>query len=148
MKTSICLLLFSPNLQLLYLSSFYAISNEGIGQVLKKSSKIRHLNFAHCSRLKQLIMNLKVSTLVVLNLLHTRICDKSLYMISTSCFGLLHLDLGHCYNVTENGVMQIVENCTQLREINLQGCCKVVADVFVAEIFLASWMPCVLVCWK
>lgn len=105
-----------PNLQLLDLSSCYGISKEGIGQVLRKSSKIRHLNLAHCSRLNQLIMNLKVSTLVVLNLSNTRICDKSLYMISMSCLGLLHLDLGHCYNVTENVVMQVVENCTQLRD--------------------------------
>ncbi|KEH28632.1 putative leucine-rich repeat domain, L domain-containing protein [Medicago truncatula] len=33
-----------PNLQLLDLSYFYGISTEGIGQVLRKSSKIRHLN--------------------------------------------------------------------------------------------------------
>jgi F-box and leucine-rich repeat protein 2/20 len=124
-----------PNLQLLDLSYLYGISTEGIGQVLRKSSKIRHLNLSHCSRLKQLIMNLKVLTLVVLNLSHTRIDDKSLCMISTSCFGLLHLDLGHCYNVTGKGVMQVVENCKQLREINLQGCCLVLDYVVDSMVF-------------
>jgi len=130
MFSSVC-----PNIQLLDLSSCNGISKEGIGQVLRKSSKIRHLNIAYCSRLKQLRMDFKVSTLVVLNLSKTGIYDKSFDMISTSCFALLHLDLGHCYNVTEKGVMKVVENCTQLREINLQGCWKVVADV-VAQWYL------------
>jgi len=118
-----------PNIQLLDLSCCNHISKEGIGQVLRKSSKIRHLNVAYCSRLKQVRMNFKVATLVVLNLSKTGIYDRSLYMISTSCFALLHLDLGYCYNVTEKGVMKVVENCKQLREINLQGCRKMVADI-------------------
>jgi len=125
-----------PNLQLLDLSCCNHLSKEGIGQVLRKSSKIRHLNIAYCSRLKQLRMNFKVSTLVVLNLSKTGIYDRSLYMISTSCFALLHLDLGYCYNVTEKGVMKVVENCKQLREINLQGCRKVVADVVDSMVFI------------
>lgn len=50
-------------------------------------------------------------------------------MISTSCFGLLQLDIECCYDVIEKGVRQVVENCTQLREINLHHCHKVAANV-------------------
>ncbi|MCI16685.1 F-box/LRR-repeat protein, partial [Trifolium medium] len=38
-----------PNLQLLDLSFINGISEESIGQVLRKCSKIRHLNLAYCS---------------------------------------------------------------------------------------------------
>jgi hypothetical protein len=55
--------------------------------------------------------------------------DSSLYMISKNCFGLLQLDLRYCCNITEKGVKHVVEKCTQLREINLQGCNKVGVDV-------------------
>jgi hypothetical protein len=58
----------------------------------------------------------------VLNLSFTRIDDKTLYVISKSCSGLLHLNLEECRHVTDNGVKQVVENCTRLREINLQHC--------------------------
>jgi len=124
-----------PNLQLLDLSSCEYISDEGIGQVLRKCSKIRHLNLANCLRLKLLKINFEVSMLEVLNLSHSGIDDRSLYVISMSCFGLLQLDLGRCYDVTKKGVMQVVENCKLLREINLQDCHKVVADVVDLMVF-------------
>jgi F-box/leucine-rich repeat protein 2/20 len=118
-----------PNLQLLDLSSCDEISEKCISKVLRKGSKIRHLNLAYCSGLKMHRVYFNISTLKVLNLSESRIDDRSLYAISTGCLGLLELDLGHCYDITEKGVMQVVENCTQLREINLQDCLKVASDV-------------------
>jgi hypothetical protein len=116
-----------PNLQLLDLNSCTDISEEeGIGQVLRRYCKIRHLNL---TGLKQLRINFKVLTLEVLYLSNSGIDDSSLYMISKNCFGLLQLDLTYCCNITEKGVKHVVEKCTQLREINLQGCYKVAADV-------------------
>ncbi|CAJ2670513.1 unnamed protein product [Trifolium pratense] len=102
-----------PNLQLLDLNSCTDISEKGIGHVLRRCCKIRHLNL---SELKPPRVNF-VLTLEVLDLSKSGIDDSSLYMISKCCFGLLHLDLSNCSNVTEQGVMQVVENCTQLREI-------------------------------
>lgn len=125
-----------PNLQLLDLSSCNGISEVDIGQVLRKCSKIRHLNLACCSGLKLLRMDFQVSTLEVLNLSESGIDDRSLDMISKSCFGLLQLDLARCFDVTEKGVRQVVVNCTKLREINLHGCCKVAADVVDSIVFI------------
>ncbi|GAU49385.1 hypothetical protein TSUD_177340 [Trifolium subterraneum] len=114
-----------PNLQLLDLNSCTDISEEAIGQVLKRCCNIRHLNL---SGLNPLRINF-VLTLEVLNLSNSGIDDSTLYMISKSCSGLLQFALRNCVDVTEKGVMQVVENCTQLREINLHGCSKVAADV-------------------
>jgi F-box/leucine-rich repeat protein 2/20 len=112
---------FFPNLQLLDLRCCNGISEKGIGQVLRRCCKIRHLNLTGLKSVS-LRMNFKVSTLEVLNLSRSGIDDISLYLISKSCYGLLQLDLGHCFDVSEIGVRLVLENCTRLRELNLQGC--------------------------
>jgi F-box/leucine-rich repeat protein 2/20 len=125
-----------PNLQLLDLSFINGISEESIGQVLRKCSKIRHLKLAYCSGLNLAKMNFKVPMLEMLQLSYASIDDETLHMISKSCFGLLQLDLSYCHDVTEKGVMQVIENCTQLREINLHDCCKVSAGAVDSMVFM------------
>ncbi|RHN58310.1 putative leucine-rich repeat domain, L domain-containing protein [Medicago truncatula] len=55
------------------------------------------------------------------------------YVISRNCFGVLQLYLESCRGITGKGVMHAVENCTQLREINLRGCDNVNDDDIVAS---------------
>ncbi|XP_045818221.1 F-box/LRR-repeat protein 2-like [Trifolium pratense] len=98
-----------PNLQLLDLNNCIRIS-EGICQVLRKCRKIRHLNLAYCREVKLLGMDFVVPNLEVLNLSCTNVDDETLYVISKNCRGLLQL----LHSVTENGVKQVLENCTQL----------------------------------
>lgn len=107
-----------PNLQLLDISSCRAIS-EGILEVLRRCIKMKHLNLTSCSRVNLHGLNFQVPKLEVLKLSMTNIDDETLYLISKSCRGLLQLNLKHCFNISKKGVKQIVENCTQLREINL-----------------------------
>jgi hypothetical protein len=114
-----------PNLRLLDLSFSYNISEEGICQVLKRCSEIRHLNLTGCLAVKLRGMNFEIPNLEVLNLSSTRVDDEALYAISKSCRGLSQLLLEYCYDVTVKGVRHVVENCTQLTEINLKGCPKV-----------------------
>ncbi|CAI8601467.1 unnamed protein product [Vicia faba] len=71
----------------------------------------------------------------------TRVDDKTLYEISKSCSGLLHLSLRYCKHVTENGVMHVVQNCTQLKEIDLKFCYKVDADIVVSETVKRDIVP-------
>jgi len=65
----------------------------------------------------------------VLNLSYTNVNDETLYVTSKNCRGLLHLLLKNCYGVTNNGVKRVVENCTQLKEIDLRGCDEVYANI-------------------
>ncbi|GAU35699.1 hypothetical protein TSUD_258740 [Trifolium subterraneum] len=125
-----------PNLQFLDLSFSNGISEEGIGHVLRKCNKIRHLTLAYSGQKKLPKMEFNVSMLEVLNLTHTSVDDEALHMISKSCFGLLQLDLSYCQDVTEKGVMQVIENCTQLREITLYGCCKVTPGAVDSMVFM------------
>jgi F-box/leucine-rich repeat protein 2/20 len=109
-----------PNLELLDLNSFNHTS-EGICQVLRKCSKIRHLNLAR-SKVILLGLNFVVPNLEVLNLSDTKVDDETLYLISKYCCGLFELFLGHCYCFSENGVKHVVENCTKLRKIMVPHC--------------------------
>lgn len=61
----------------------------------------------------------------MLDLSETRVDDEALYEISKSCRGLLRLVLEYCSDVTPKGVRHVVKNCTQLTEINLEGCHEV-----------------------
>jgi F-box and leucine-rich repeat protein 2/20 len=111
-----------PNLQLLDLSHCHSISEEGICQILRSCCKIKHLNLSYCPRVKLRKMNFEVPKLEVLNLSHTGVDDKALCVISKSCYGVLQLLLEWCMYITEKGVKHVVENCTQLRELNLKNC--------------------------
>ncbi|XP_058734374.1 F-box/LRR-repeat protein 14-like [Vicia villosa] len=129
-ETIIMLSSIFPSLQLLDLTSCEFISDEGIDQILKRFCNIRHLSLANCSRVKLLVgMNFEVPKLEVLNLSLTRVDDETLYAISKGCRGLLQLYLENCDCITKKGVKHVVENCTQLREINLRDCHKVPANV-------------------
>jgi F-box/leucine-rich repeat protein 2/20 len=116
-----------PNLELVDLSNCVSIS-KGIVEVLRKC-KIMHLNLSSCPKVNLHGMNFEVPQLEVLNLSMTKIDDKTLYVISKSCFGLLQLDLEKCYSISEEGVKQVVKNCTRLKEINLRHCGKVSVNV-------------------
>jgi F-box and leucine-rich repeat protein 2/20 len=106
-----------PNLELLDLQR--SPISEGICQVLRKCCKLKHLNLDFCLGVKLHGINFAVPKLEVLNLSNTKVDNEALYMISKNCCGLLQLLLEKCNNVTEKGVKHVVENCTQLREINL-----------------------------
>ncbi|XP_058761934.1 uncharacterized protein LOC131635335 [Vicia villosa] len=123
-----------PNLQLLDLSSWDEdyISKEGICQVLSKCWKLKHLNLSFGDNMRGLKINFVVQQLEVLNLSFTSVDDETLYEISKSCCGLLHLSLDGCEYVTEKGVMSVIENCTQLKKIDLAFCDNVNADVVVS----------------
>ena len=119
-----------PNMQLLDLSSCDDIC---IVKVSKTCCSIRHLKFAFCPRAKVFLTNVGPSNLEVLNLSHSRIDDQVLHEISKIFHRLLQLDLKHCYHVTEKGLRLALENCTHLREINLQHCRKMSTKI-------VSWM--------
>jgi hypothetical protein len=122
-----------PNLQILDLSYCNQIS-EGICRLLRKCSKIRHLNLHNCSKVRLHGLNFEVPKLEVLNLSKTIINNEELYLISKSFGGLLQLSLEDCSFVTKWGVNHVVENCTQLREINLKGCYKVHKNIVASMV--------------
>ncbi|XP_045832157.1 F-box protein At-B-like [Trifolium pratense] len=112
----------SPNLQLLDLTNCPCIE-EGISQVLRMCCNIRRLNLSYCSKVKLLEMNFEVPKLEVLNLSYTNVDNETLYVISTSCRGLLQLSLEGCTKVTEMGLKQMLEN---FRATQIEACVSIV----------------------
>ncbi|XP_058729400.1 F-box/LRR-repeat protein 3-like [Vicia villosa] len=121
-----------PNLELFDLNGCRNVSEEGVGQVLRRCLKIKHLNLEDCSKVMLPGINFGVSKLEVLNLSFTEVIDEALYVISNYCCQLLTLNLAGCDYITEKGVKHVIYNCTHLREINL-GYCDNVRSKFVAS---------------
>ncbi|KAL6494444.1 hypothetical protein OROGR_031244 [Orobanche gracilis] len=129
-KTIKLLASICPNLELLEVSFCCHIS-EGIVDVLRSCREIVHLNLSSCTSVNLHGLNFQLPELEVLNLCYTKtiIDDEILCLISRSCCGLLKLYLRQCDQITEKGVGQVIETCERLRDIHLQGCCKVSDDV-------------------
>ncbi|XP_058777169.1 uncharacterized protein LOC131651526 [Vicia villosa] len=81
-------------------------------------------------------MYFEFSKLEVLDLSHTEVYDEELYVISQACRGLLQLSMNNCLRVTDKGVKHVLENCTQLREINIALCRNVHPTVVASMVFL------------
>jgi F-box and leucine-rich repeat protein 2/20 len=114
-----------PNLQQLNLTGCSGMSDEGITHVLRICCNMTHLNLTSCNNVKLRGMNFEVLKLETFDLSCSSADDETLYVISRYCRGLFQLSLQYNQNVTEKGVKHVVENCTQLREIKLEGCYKV-----------------------
>ncbi|XP_050897992.1 uncharacterized protein LOC127104892 [Lathyrus oleraceus] len=119
----------------LNLSNCTNISEEGIFHVLRRCCKIRLLNLASCLQVKLHGMNFEVPQLKVLNLSNTNVDDETLCVVSKNCSGLLQLILQNCDDITKEGIKHVLNNCTQLREINLMYCCKLVLNIVDEMIF-------------
>ncbi|XP_057454513.1 F-box protein At1g47056-like [Lotus japonicus] len=119
-----------PNLELLDLRfCFQSKLSEGVVEVLRRCSKIRHLSLGHGSTVKLHGVNFEVPNVEVLSFAHSGIGDGTLSVVSKSFCRLKYLDLESCPNVTAKGVRKVVENCKQLREIKLKNCKHVAGDV-------------------
>lgn len=131
-KTILLLASTLPNIQVLDLSYCHDISKKSICQVLSRCPNVRCLNLSNSNEMRGLKMNFIVHQLELLDISYTNIDDKTLYKISKSCCGLLELNMIGCKYITKKGVMCVVENCTQLKEIYIMDCDKVNANVVVS----------------
>nr|KYP42821.1 F-box/LRR-repeat protein 4 [Cajanus cajan] len=123
-----------PFLEVLDLSSCCGVY-EGVVEVLRRCTEVRHLSLAFCSGVRLTGLNFEVRKLEELNLSRSGIDDEALSVISKCCRWLLQLDLENCSRVTAKGVRQMVENCTQLREISLVSCYEVEASIVAWMVF-------------
>jgi hypothetical protein len=113
---------YFPALEVLDLNHCHDISSLGLYHVLHRCRSITHLNLAGCSGLKlREMMRFEVPPLEVLNLSYSTVDDQSLNVISNSFRWILQLSLESCDYVTHNGVNRVLQDCTQLTEINLNG---------------------------
>ncbi|XP_058736775.1 uncharacterized protein LOC131609132 [Vicia villosa] len=127
-----------PNLHLLDLKSCKDISLQAIVQVINTCQRISHLDLSFCnltSPVNLLEMNFRVPQLKMLNLTSSQVDDATLYVISKNCSGLLQLLLIDCSRCTHKGVKHVVDNCTQLREINLNNCLNVHTNLAASMLF-------------
>jgi hypothetical protein len=119
-----------PTLRSLSFSSYF--DPEDCAKLFAVSPQLKSLCFTRNPWLSHEAIKLFASIfpkLEMLNLSGTIVDDETLYVISKSCRGLLHLYLQNCREVTQKGVEHVVENCIQLKEISLMECDRVHVNV-------------------
>lgn len=124
-----------PNLQMLDLSYCSGVSEQGMVQVFRKCSEIRHLEVNGCGRMKKLGIESDFCKLEILRAQGSGINDEALAMIGKRCPGLLQFNLKGCLNVTASGVKEMLKNCRVLKEINLELCDNVDVDIVAWIVF-------------
>ena len=61
------------------------------------------------------------------------------FQIAKSCIKLIELDISYC-GITTDGLLPVIEHCTQLKQLNISGCKKVSLKLSL-DIF-NSYIPC------
>lgn len=141
---------YCPNLTRLVLTSNVNINFEGWGS-LSKLEQLRSLDLTRCSQLRdeelriilQACKELIVLTLedcrgltdeafmdlpkynpnfTKINLARTGLSDLPLIEIASKCQLLVSLDLTRCENITTIGIIELVKNAVNLKELNLTSC--------------------------
>lgn len=118
-----------PNLEMLNLSDCVNITEDGIVEVLKRCSRIRHLEISRCGLIENLLIDFELPKLEVLCARGLIIDDDGLTIIGKRCPRLQKLDLSACMEVTAKGVKEVVAYCKEIREIKLRSCTKFSYDV-------------------
>ena len=149
-ETFIKLIQFFPNLNSLILTSSVNIDFEGWG-ALNKLAQLRNLDLTRCSQVRDeelriilqackelIVLNLEDCKAITdegfldipkynanftsLNLSRTGISDQPLIEIASKCSNLTYLNLTRCENITAIGVLTLVKNALNLKELNLTSC--------------------------
>ncbi|PKA57899.1 F-box protein [Apostasia shenzhenica] len=96
------------NLMSISLWGMAGITDNGVIQLVSKSTSLQHLNIGG-----------------------TFITDESLFAIANSCPHLKSIVLWSCRHVTENGLVTLVDNCRKLESITVWGI-RVPVDCFIS----------------
>ncbi|EDO46629.1 predicted protein, partial [Nematostella vectensis] len=91
-----------PNLVILNLSLCFNVTDKSAGHIVQ-----------HCTKLSSLY------------LVHCRISDEGLVLLSVNAFGLERLDVSWCQEITDEGVKVLVHGCKTLKHLGLVRCDQV-----------------------
>ena len=76
-----------------------------------------HANLSHTSLI---LLTGLYPNLTSLGLMGVKLTDHTLDAITTACPRIVHLDLGRSLNISDDGILRMVQNLTRLQSLNLQ----------------------------
>ncbi|GFS34841.1 hypothetical protein Acr_00g0036400 [Actinidia rufa] len=117
--------------------SCWCVTDEGIGEILKSCPVLTHLKifWLGVSNVFERYSEHSIVNLKSLEACGTKINDEAMANIGNRCPCLRYLDISYCKGVTNNGVMEVVRNCKRIREINLNRCENVSANILPQMMF-------------
>ncbi|XP_027107856.2 F-box/LRR-repeat protein 3 isoform X1 [Coffea arabica] len=125
-----------PLLQVLDISRCDKLSCTSIVSVIKGHNGLIELHASYCFfelHLTPYCLFLELKNIKTLTLDGARIAHSSFQLISTSCKFLVEIGLGKCKGVTDNGILQLVSGCINLKMLNLT-CCGDITDMAITGI--------------
>ncbi|ORY83084.1 hypothetical protein BCR37DRAFT_379038 [Protomyces lactucae-debilis] len=87
-----------PKLEKLEVAGITELTDAGITQLVQHCPRLTHVDFEDCS-----------------------IGDGALQALASSCRKLRHLQLSHCSNITDIGVLQLIDNLPALQHLDLDN---------------------------
>lgn len=125
-----------PLLQVLDISRCDKLSSTSIVSVIKGHNGLIELHASYCFfelHLTPYFLFLDLKNLKSLTLDGAWIAHSSFQIISRSCKFLAEIGLGKCKGVTDNGILQLVSGCINLKIFNLT-CCSDITDMAITGI--------------
>ncbi|XP_051114758.1 F-box/LRR-repeat protein 3 [Andrographis paniculata] len=123
-----------PSLKVLDVSRCDRLSTSALGSIIKGHCCLLQLHASYCfSDLRLAISNqfMDLKKLNVLRIDGARVSDSTLGIISKTCRFLSEIGLSKC-RVTDAGIVQLVNGCTNLKVLNLTCCSDLTDDAIFA----------------
>lgn len=118
-------LLKLPKFHALILTRCQQISDEDFILILRSARHLTELDISECRGISdQTLRELATShlPLLELNLSRTAVSDNALLEICTRLSDLRNLDLTRCQNLSEQGIVEAIQQSNSLRQINITAC--------------------------
>jgi len=110
------------------------IDDEDIDVIANNCRQLKKIDIANCGCITSL--NNLTRKCPELNYIKARGCyqldDDSMKDIANNCYELKHIDVAYCPEITDVGVVSVVDKCPNLTAINISGCSKITDSAIIA----------------
>jgi len=117
-----CISTLCPRLVSLDVSNCLLVTDNGLKAISKGCPDLRKLCLKGCKKVMSLGIDEGFRNLEQLQVEGSGFTDSGLIAVGKCCRHLLGLDLEGCLRITESGLKKIMEDCRQLRQVNLKNC--------------------------
>ncbi|EEP77197.1 conserved hypothetical protein [Uncinocarpus reesii 1704] len=108
------------------------ITNSAVTNLLSTLRYLRELRLAHCADItEQAFLDLPDGIIFdSLRILDLTACEHAICKLGRN---IHYVHLGHCSNITDNAMTQLVKSCSRIRYIDL-ACCNRLTDISVQQL--------------
>eukprot|EP01018_Ginkgo_biloba_P039699 Gb_06464 [translate_table: standard] len=130
-----CIGKLCPRLVSLDVSHCLLVTDNGLTAISGGCPDLRELYLKGCRQVMSLGIDVGFKNLEQLQVEGSGFTDTGLVAIGRSCRHLLRLSLEGCLRITESGLRRVMEDCRELRQVNLKNCKCINLDALAWMVF-------------